>query len=87
MEEQEREVLINITNEERLELEGGYELVVKSIDIDGNRFYLELYKDKEMIDSRIIVPANQVDDEFVYSRPGTSHEIRAKIKLRAATPP
>ncbi|MGV8115101.1 S-layer protein domain-containing protein, partial [Methanothrix soehngenii] len=80
IEEQEREVLINITNEERLELEGGYELVVKSIDIDGNRVYLELYKDKEMIDSRIIVPANQVDDEFVYSRPGTSNEIRAKLK-------
>ena len=39
--------------------------MVKSIDIDGNRVYLELYKDKEMIDSRIIVPANQVDDEFV----------------------
>jgi len=37
-------------------------------------------KDKEMIDSRIIVPANQVDDEFVYSRPGTSNEIRAKFK-------
>ena len=63
-----------------MELEGGYELVVKSIDIDGNRVYLELYKDKEMIDSRIIVPANQVDDEFVYSRPGTSNEIRAKLK-------
>lgn len=54
--------------------------MVKSIDIDGNRVYLELYKDEEMIDSRIIVPANQVDDEFVYSRPGTSHEIRAKLK-------
>ena len=54
--------------------------MVKSIDIDGNRVYLELYKDEEMIDSRIIVPANQVDDEFVYSRPETSHEIRVRFK-------
>ena len=61
--------------------------MVKSIDIDGNRVYLELYKDKEMIDSRIIVPANQVDDEFVYSRPGTSNEIRAKFMCHRLSPP
>ncbi len=35
-----------------LELEEGYELVVKSVDIDGNKVYLELYKDGELIDSR-----------------------------------
>lgn len=42
IEEQGQEVLINITDEERLKLDGGYELAVKSVDIDGNKVYLEL---------------------------------------------
>ncbi len=61
-------------------LEEVYELVIQSIDIDGNRVYLELYKDGIVIDSKIIMPANKVDDTFIYSSPGTSQEIRVHFK-------
>ncbi len=58
-------------------LEEVYELVIQSIDIDGNRVYLELYKDGIVIDSKIIMPANKVDDTFIS---GTSQEIRVHFK-------
>ncbi len=55
-------------------------LGIQSIDIDGNKVYLELYKDGIMIDSQVIIPAKEVDDTFIYSRPGTSQEIRVHFK-------
>ena len=63
-----------------LGLEEGYELLIQSIDIDGNRVYLELYKDGIVIDSKIIMPANEVDDTFIYSRPETSQKIKVRFK-------
>jgi len=63
-----------------LELEEGYELAVKSVDIDGNKVYIELLKDGVVVDSRVIIAANEVDDTFVYSRPGSSQAIKVHIK-------
>ncbi len=67
-------VLINNTNESTigleaiLKLEEGYELAIRSIDLDGNKVYLELMKDGQVVDSSAIIPANEVDDTYIYSR-------------------
>lgn len=79
-EEIKKEILVNLSDEKPLELDGRYQLVVMSIDIDGNKVYSELYKDGQMVHSMINVIANEVDDTFVYSRPGTAQEIRVHFK-------
>ena len=38
-------------------MEEGYELAIKSIDIDGNKVYLELSKDGAVVDSKVISPS------------------------------
>ncbi len=43
-----------------LELEEGYELAIRSIDIDGNKVYLELIKDGEVVDSEVIIPRERM---------------------------
>ncbi len=55
-------------------------MAIQSVDIDGNKVYLELVKDGEVVDSQVIMPANEVDDTFIYSRPGTPQEIRVHFK-------
>lgn len=77
---EEPETALNLSNPGPLELDDGYELDIKSIDIDGNKVYLELLKDGQVVDSRIIIPANGLNDTFVYSEPGTSQEIIVHIK-------
>jgi len=42
-----------------LKLEEGYELSIKSIDIDGNKVYVELSKDGSVIDSKVISPSKE----------------------------
>jgi uncharacterized membrane protein len=69
-----------ITSGTALILEDGYELAIKSVDIDGNKVYLELAKDGQAVDSKVIIPANKVDDTLVYSKPGTSQLIKVHIK-------
>lgn len=64
-----------LTSRTLLKLEEGYELVIESLDIDGNKVYVELFKDGQMMDSKVIVAANEVDDTFVYTEPGTSQLI------------
>ena len=51
-----------------LELEEGYELAIKSIDIDGKRMYLELSKNGNVIDSAMIIPPQAVNDTYIYSK-------------------
>jgi len=74
------EIAFNISDAEPLKLNDGYELAVKSIDIDGNRVHLELYKDGQIVDSRVIIPANEANGNFSYSRPGTSQTIMVHVK-------
>jgi len=69
-----------MTSGTTLALEEGYKLAINSIDIDGNKVNLDLYKDEIVIDSQVIIPANEVDDTFIYSCPGTSQEIRVRFK-------
>ncbi|MGB4521622.1 MAG: S-layer protein domain-containing protein [Methanothrix sp.] len=71
---------LTITTEMPLSLDEGYELTAQSVDIDGDKTYLELSKDGEVVSSQVVIPANEVDDTFIYSKPGTSQVIRVHFK-------
>jgi len=55
-----------------LELEEGYELAIESIDLDGNKVYVELRKDGRVVDAEIIdagVPGAAAEEKtFTYTR-------------------
>ncbi len=61
--EQISEVLVDddteqtITSVNPLKLEEGYQLAIKSIDIDGNKASVDLSKDGQVIDSKVIQPS------------------------------
>lgn len=57
---------IIMTSGTPLVLEEGYELAIKSIDIDGNKVYIELYKDGKVVDAKIIVVPQTEDDGYLY---------------------
>lgn len=46
-----------ITSDSPLKLEEGYQLAIKSIDTDGNKAYLELSKNGQVIDSKVVQPS------------------------------
>lgn len=48
---------ICIKSNQNLTLMEGYKLFIKSIDIDGNKIYLVLYKDGNAVDSKIVQPS------------------------------
>jgi S-layer protein (TIGR01567 family) len=62
-----------VTSGTPLKLEDGYELVIKSIDIDGNKVYLELSKNGAVVDSNVVSPskdgATEVDKTYYYRNP------------------
>jgi len=74
------EIVFEAWNAEPLKLDDGYELALKSTDIDGNKIYQELYKDGEVVDSKVIIPANKANGTFVYCRPGRTPNIKVHIK-------
>lgn len=79
-EEGEPEIVKNLSNAEPLKLDDGSELAVRSLDIDGNKVFPKLLKDGQVADSRVIIPANEVNDTFVYTRSGTSQRIVLHIR-------
>jgi S-layer protein (TIGR01567 family) len=56
-----------------IRLEEGYELVIKSVDIDYSKVYIELSKDGSVIDSKIVSPskfgATMADKTYYYRNP------------------
>jgi hypothetical protein len=50
-----------------IKLDEGYEISLKSIDVDGNKAYLELSKDNRVVHSAVIIPAGETNDTFIYS--------------------
>ncbi|OPX76601.1 MAG: hypothetical protein A4E44_00522 [Methanosaeta sp. PtaB.Bin018] len=63
---------MTVTSGTPLKLEEGYELGIKSIDIDGNKVYLELSKDGSVVDSKVISPskdqATMSDKTYYYKK-------------------
>ena len=63
---------MTVTSGTPLKLEEGYELGIKSIDIDGNKVYLELSKDGAVVDSKVISPsadnADMKDKTYYYKK-------------------
>jgi S-layer protein (TIGR01567 family) len=61
-----------LTTATPLKLEEGYELAIKSIDIDGNKVFLELTKDGQVVSSKVISPskdgATMLDKTFYYKK-------------------
>jgi hypothetical protein len=76
--EQLEKILVNnkdektVTSGTPLKLEEGYELGIKSIDIDGNKVFLELTKDGQVVSSKVISPskdgATMADKTFTYKK-------------------
>ena len=48
---------MTITSANPLQLAHGYQLAIKSIDINGNKAYLELSKNDQVVDSKVIQPS------------------------------
>jgi S-layer protein (TIGR01567 family) len=61
-----------LTSGTPLKLMEGYELAIKSIDIDGNKVYLELSKDGQVVSSSVISPskdgATMADKTYYYKK-------------------
>jgi len=57
----------SLTSGTSLTLGEGYELALKSVDIDGNKVYVELSKNGTVIDSMIVIPPKTIDDYYIYS--------------------
>ncbi|TRZ68730.1 MAG: S-layer protein, partial [Methanothrix sp.] len=55
-----------------LKLAEGYELSIKAIDLDGNKVYVELYKDGKSVDSAVIEPSKDnptmEDKTYAYTK-------------------
>jgi S-layer protein (TIGR01567 family) len=64
---------MTVTSGTPLKLKEGYELSIKSIDIDGNKVYLELTKDGSVVDSKVISPSKDLatlaDKTYYYKNP------------------
>ncbi len=63
---------MTVTSGTPLRLHEGYELAIKSIDIDGNKVYLELSKDGAVVDSKVVSPSKDnavmADKTYYYKR-------------------
>ncbi len=72
---------LTVTSCTPLNLDQGYQLAVKSIDIDGNKVYLELYKNGHIFDAKAITPskggATLADGTYYYKpeRVGSQQEL------------
>jgi S-layer protein (TIGR01567 family) len=62
-----------VTSGTPLKLAEGYELAIKSIDIDNNKVYLELSKDGSVVDSKFVSPSKtnaiMADKTYYYKNP------------------
>ena len=69
---------LTVTSGTPLKLGEGYELSIKSIDIDGNKVYLELSKNGAVVDSKVISPskdgANEADKTYYYKNPAVGEQ-------------
>jgi len=84
--EQLQKILMNskdemtVTSGTPLKLGEGYELAVKSIDVDGNKVFVELSKDGAVIDSKVVSPskdgATELDKTYFYKNPKVGEQAK-----------
>ncbi len=69
---------ITVTFGTPIKLEEGYELVIKSVDIDYSKVYIELSKDGSVIDSKVVSPskfgATMADKTYYYKNPAVGDQ-------------
>jgi S-layer protein (TIGR01567 family) len=69
---------MTVTSGTPLKLEEGYELAIKSIDIDGNKVFLELSKNGAVVDSKVVSPskdgATESDKTYYYKNPAVGEQ-------------
>ena len=69
---------LTVTSGTPLALGQGYQLAIKSIDIDGNKVYIELSKDGQVVDSKVISPsadyADITDKTYYYKKPAVGSQ-------------
>ena len=72
---------VTVTSDTPLNLKQGYQLAIKSIDVNGNKVYLELFKDGMAVGSKAIFSSKDgatLADKTYYYRPAN---VGAQIKL------
>jgi len=57
-----------LTSAHPLELDGGYELAIRSIDVRGARMYIELSRHNRTIDSALVIPPNLPCENYSYTK-------------------
>ena len=71
---------ITVTSGTPLKLQEGYELAIKSINVDDNKVYLELSKDGKVVDSKVVTPskyyATEYDKTYYYKNPHVGEQIK-----------
>jgi S-layer protein (TIGR01567 family) len=69
---------LTVTSGTPLKLQEGYELAIKSIDIDGNKVYLELSKNGAVVDSKVVSPSKdgavETDKTYYYKNPAVGEQ-------------
>ena len=69
-----------VTTGTPLKLQEGYELAIKSINVDDNKVYLELSKDGKVVDSKVVTPskyyATEYDKTYYYKDPHVGEQIK-----------
>jgi len=60
--------------EKSLKLDGGYELAIVSLGIDGDKAYVVLSRNGVVVDSAVIVCPYVVDDTYIYPKNLSTHD-------------
>ena len=67
-----------VTTDTPIKLEEGYELAIKSIDVDGNKVSIELTKDGSVVDRKVISPskdgATMADKTYYFKNPAVGDQ-------------
>jgi hypothetical protein len=79
---------ITITGKNPLALKDNYALSIKSIDSLGNKVYLELLKDGQVIDAKAVSPSKEdattIDKTYYYKNPKLSNLITIAVHFKNA---
>ena len=72
-----------VTSFTPITFEEGYLLQLKSIDIKGKKAYVELTKNGKVVASKVIIPRNEVDSNYIYNYGGEVIKVHFKDAFRS----